>query len=127
MRKEKTSITERLQEEATFGDLLEVSLRKECSSALHHQKEIIVGSLSKNDADEYGIVSICGYYGGVKSFDKQDNRLKEEMLCLNPTVHRADAIKELHYTGEGLIKVPLSAVVSYKILTSERRGLRVVN
>ncbi len=126
-RKKETKLINKLEHEVHFGDLVEVVLRKNQDFSASHDPEERVIQSSSEKTNEYGIVSVCGYYGGIKSFDQHLTKLKEEILCLNPTVHRADAIKELHCTGEGYIKLPLSAILSYKILSIERRGLRVVN
>ncbi len=126
MENKQKSLVERLEREVTFGDLLEVTLVEGDFSARHSPGNIDINPTTSGRGErEFGILSVCGYYGGVRGYGVGGT--EEQFLCLNPTIHREDAISKLHYQGDGLVKIPLSAVSSYEILSMKRRGLRVVN
>ncbi len=141
--KEKTLI-ERLQEEADFGDLVEVALKDGEFCTRHEPDGIIVFpcNTDPNVEEEFGIKYLCGYYGGITNRRNRgtaglvgggivavylDYPDAEKFLCLDPTLHRKDALRELHFSGEGHVKIPVSAIASYKILSTENRGFKVIN
>ena len=130
------TIEQKLTEEATFGDLVEVTLKDRNFCALHTDNGITIfeSNASELPADEHRILHVAGYYGGWYDSRYEDQGIQmvehvggEKFLCLNPTVHDISAVSKIHSTGAGHIKVPLSTIDSYSIKSQERRGLRVVN
>ena len=75
--------------------------------AEHTKLEINVyeASAGSQIVGEFGIRYVSGYYGGIRGTEK-------EYLCINPTVHKENAIAELHYQGDGLVKIPLLLLMS---------------
>ena len=123
MEKKQQNLIERLEQQVTFGDLIEIVLNEGDFCAEHEGGDINIYQTTTDSEipkQEFGIQYACGYYGGIRGTE-------EQFLCLNPTIHRVDAIARLHFQGDGLVKIPLSAIASYEILSAKRRGLRVVN
>lgn len=130
------TIEERLIAEANFGDLVEVTLREGNFCALHTEGGITIFESNAKElpVDEHRILHAVGYYGGMTDtkYEDQGTQMVEHaggeiLVCLNPTVHDINAVSQIHSTGAGYVKVPLSAIESYSIKGKERRGLRVVN
>ncbi len=138
-----TDIESRLRAEASFGDLVEIALNSEKEyCAVHSQGNVIISPRDGGvEYNERGILYVSGYYGGMKCGDFREGMgisgdgvtpvfiysSSETVVCLDPTLHREDAVDKLHFQGAGLIKVPISAMASYRIFSRKRRGLRVVN
>ena len=140
-----TKIENALREEAVFGDLVEITLKLDIEYCARHDQNSVLISPRENviGYQERGILHISGYYGGMQkgSFKEfiavlgrgalpvliTDSTDAETVVCLNPTLHRENAIDNLHFQGEGLVKIPISTIASYEILSKKGRGLRVVN
>ena len=137
------NIEEKLKEEANFGDLVEVTLNQDLDYCARHENDRIIITPREKDVEyqERAIIHITGYYGGMRdgifkeSFGVSERGATpvlihypaETIVCLDPTLHREDAINTLKFQGDGLVMVPISAIDSYNILSKTRRGLRAVN
>lgn len=139
----KTNIEEKLKEEADFGDIVEITLKSDLDYCASHEKGRVIISQREKDAEyqERAILYVVGYYGGMRNgIFKESLGISEKgvtpvfihypaetMVCLDPTVHRKDALDTLKFQGKGLVMVPISAIDYYNILSKTRRGLSVVN
>ena len=142
-------LEKKLEEELSFGDIVEITLNPGVDYCARHcqSKVIIFQREPRARYQERAILHILGYFGGMKKgsfrettgisangvgslilIEEAVNDSTETIVCLDPTLHRADAVDiQRCYGGEGLIYIPLSAIASYEILSKKRRGLRVVN
>ena len=124
-----TSIDEKLQklmEEADFGDLVEVTLTNKEYVAVHDNDGIGIyepkEGVPGQEYAEWGIFYVVGYYGGIKNrnagavqttgiFDGKighglllpegHDNVENKVLCLDPTLHKKDALRNLKFAGEG--------------------------
>lgn len=140
----KTEIERKLKEEADFGDLVELTLKSDKDYCARHEQGRVVISPRENGVDyqERDIIYVVGYYGGMRSGNFKETVEISEIgatpilisypsetttVCLDPTLHRKDALDTIKWQGKGLVRIPASAIASYRIMSKERRGLRVVN
>ena len=133
-----------MEEEADFGDVVEIALKPSLDYCARHQDNRVIISTRENNNVEYqerAILYLVGYYGGMRKGDfKESLGLSEKevapvfiynpgetVVCLDPTLHRKDAVDALKFQGDGLFNIPISAISSYNILSKSRRGFRVMN
>ena len=128
-------------EQIPFGALVEVTLKNKRCGANYKTDEIEIISRATNKNDEFGIKHVVGYNGRIKNKqldlsgcsaiaycnEEEVDDEKNKYLCLNPTIHYEDASREMHFQGEGYVKIPLIEIKSFVVLNTKRVGLRVVN
>jgi hypothetical protein len=128
-------------EKIPFGALVEVTLKGKCGAEYKKSEiEIIPEYSTTNRSDEFGIKHVVGYNGSIQNkaldlrgcvnircpLEELDNE-ENLVLCLNPTIHYRNASREMHFQGEGYVKIPLTEIKSFQVLSRKRVGLRVVN